>query len=198
MSSFSGAAGGAAGARVLPTLYVPGEQPYVRPGWAGFQTGTAVLIAGEEYFIPIYVSRTTTYDRIAISTQAGAAGLARLGIYNADDDLQPSTRILDAGTVDVSGAAGYKVKTISQELLEGFYFLTAVSDVAPTCYGPDATGMASLPITASGANASVMKQAVLAVLNQEGHVAGGLPDPATTPEHDRDARYAIVSLREVL
>jgi hypothetical protein len=157
-----------------------------------------VLIAGEAYFIPIYVSRTTTYDRIGIYTQTGAAGLMRLGIYNADANLHPSTLVLDAGTVDVSGAAAAKAKTIGQELTEGYYFLTAVCDATPTVYGPDATGMASLPITASGASQSVMKQAVLAALGKVGYVAGGLPDPSDVAEHDRDARYAFVSLREVL
>lgn len=197
MSSYSGGAGGAAGARRLPTIYVPGEQPYVRPGWAGYGTGTAVLVAGEEYFSPVYVSRTTTYDRIAISVQGAAAGLLRLGIYNVDANLHPSTLVLDAGTIDVSGT-GHKEKTISQQLTEGYYLLAAVSDVTPTCYGPDATGMASLPITASGANPSVMKQTVLAAVGKAGHVAGGLPDPAEAAEHDRDSRYAFVSLREVL
>lgn len=197
MSSFSSEAGGVAGARALPTIYVPGEQPYVRPGWAGYTTGTAVLIADREYFTPIYVSRTTTYDRLAIYVQSAAAGLARLGIYNADVNLQPSTLVLDAGTVDVS-TTGAKEKTISQELTEGYYFLAVVSDVAPTCYGPDATAMASLPITASGSNSSIMKQTTLSVGAQGSHVSGGFPASAVVPTDDQDSRYAISSLREVL
>jgi hypothetical protein len=184
-------------ARQKPTIYVPGEQPYVRPGWAGYLTGTVNTLAGAEEFGPIYVSRTTSYDRIGLWVQSEVVGLARLGIYNADADLQPSSLVLDAGTVDLS-TTGAKELTIDQDLDEGYYFLVAVANAVATMYCFDATAAVSMPVTAKGTNISVMADVCLVATGQVAHVAGGLPATAVTPNNDRDVRYIFTGLREVI
>ena len=55
--------------------------------------------------------------------QAGALG--RLGIYNADENWQPTTLVIDAGTVDNS-AVGLKSIAIDVDLPPGRY-LTALN-----------------------------------------------------------------------
>lgn len=186
------------GARRLPTIYVPGEQPYVRPGWAGYLNGTVNLLVGGEDFAPIYVSRTTSYDRIALWVDAEhGAGSARLGIYNADDDLQPSSLVCDAGTVNV-GSAGAKEIVIAQTLDEGYYFLVSVASVAATVRCFDANAAISMPVTAHGSSASLMQKVGLVLAAQDAHVAGGFPATAVVPTNDRDAKYIYMCLREVL
>lgn len=72
------------------------------------------------------VSATTTFDRIGIEvTAAVASSTIRLGIYRCVGGI-PTTRILDAGTVD-SSTTGAKEITISQSLSPGLYVIVAVS-----------------------------------------------------------------------
>ena len=72
-------------------------------------------------FFPIYVPQPLTVDRIGISVvlePPSPTDTARLGIYN-DTDGVPSTVVLDAGTVSVSGTPytlGQFEITISQAL----------------------------------------------------------------------------------
>jgi hypothetical protein len=73
---------------------------------------------------PIIVDRTLTADRLAISTPGAFSGTAtvRLGIYS-DTNGQPSSLVLDAGTVSVTAASTIFQITISQSLSAGTYWL---------------------------------------------------------------------------
>jgi hypothetical protein len=105
--------------------------------------GTGVMTA-----VPFWVHATTTFDRIGCSiTTAGAAGtVIRLGIYT-DSLGQPSTKVLDAGTVAGDAVASPEL-TISQSLTAGWYWLAAVSQVgSATLRGVSSTAM--LPVGAS-------------------------------------------------
>jgi hypothetical protein len=85
-------------------------------------------------YLPLYISKTTTVDRIAISTGSTFSGTAtiRLGIYN-ESNGQPSTVLLDAGTVSATAASTNYEITISQSLSPGFYFLAFCQQgTAPT------------------------------------------------------------------
>jgi hypothetical protein len=76
------------------------------------------------YYQPIYISKTNTFDRIALHTQGDFSGstTVRMGIYNDSDGL-PTTVLLDAGTVSPSAAnTNYQI-TISQSLSPGLYWL---------------------------------------------------------------------------
>jgi len=102
------------------------------PGVEISGVGTSGLTANRLYYYPIYVATPITLDRIAIEvTTAGAAATkARLGIYNANVNWQPTTLVLDAGTVAVD-TTGLKAITISQTLPAGRYLLCLVSNGAP-------------------------------------------------------------------
>jgi len=72
------------------------------------------------------VSATTTFDRIGIEvTTAVASSTVRLGIFQCVGGV-PTTRVLDAGTID-SSTTGAKEITISQSLSPGLYVLLAVA-----------------------------------------------------------------------
>jgi hypothetical protein len=81
---------------------------------------------------PILVVTPITVDGIVIevATAGGASTTARLGIYNADADWQPTSRVIDAGTVAVD-STGVKTAVISQVLAAGRYLLAFNTDGAP-------------------------------------------------------------------
>jgi hypothetical protein len=78
-------------------------------------------------FMPFLVEQTQSFDRIAIQTTSSFTGTAtyRLGIYN-NGDRQPTTVLLDAGTVLASATSTIYAITISQSLSAGWYWLAAV------------------------------------------------------------------------
>jgi len=75
---------------------------------------------------PIYVPNTITATSLSIQCTAfTTAGLVRMGIYNSGSNGQPSTLLLDAGTVNVTSIATFSI-TISRSLAPGWYWLAAV------------------------------------------------------------------------
>lgn len=98
-------------------------------------TLTASTVFQTVYYTPISFVRTETFDRILMTTGSSytGTGVVRLGIYNNDDTTgKPSTVVLDAGTVSVTGTnTAYEI-TISQSLAPGNYWLAFVEQTAPT------------------------------------------------------------------
>jgi hypothetical protein len=91
------------------------------------QAATADRIVYQPFIVPV----TTTFTRIGVAVNAGAAGNARLGIYNAADGV-PTSLVLDAGEINTA-TSGTKEITISQELSPGMYFLAQTySSGSPT------------------------------------------------------------------
>ena len=75
---------------------------------------------------PILISQSTTFDRMSIFTNSvtGSALTARLGIYSSNSNNQPSSLVLDAGTLTVAvGTYGRTDITINQTLTPGIYWL---------------------------------------------------------------------------
>ncbi len=75
-------------------------------------------------YVQFYVPESTTFNRIACRTGNSFSGTAevRMGIYN-NSGFQPSTVLLDAGTVScTTNNTTYEI-TISQTLAEGWYWL---------------------------------------------------------------------------
>ena len=87
---------------------------------AGSTTGTVS-------YLPFLVERTTTFDRIACRTSTTITGTStvRLGIYN-NSNKQPTTVLLDAGTVSVNATSTIFSITINQTLNPGWYWLAHV------------------------------------------------------------------------
>lgn len=103
------------------------------PGVAMIGRATAVLTADVTYYGPFILQTQVTADRIAAEvTSAGAAGkVIRMGIYNADFDWQPTTLVVDGGTIAADSATVQTV-TISQVLVPGRYLLALNSNGTPT------------------------------------------------------------------
>jgi len=74
------------------------------------------------------VIRKTRFDRIGIWIYGIASGKVRLGIYNCDDELYPSTLAVDVGERDNVSALGEI--TIDQTLDKGNYFLAFILDAS--------------------------------------------------------------------
>jgi hypothetical protein len=150
----------------------------------------------------IFVSRILlaagTLDRIAIQhlSVSAASEVARLGIYK-DSSGRPGALVVDAGTVDLSTAAGYKALTISAPVDAAWYWLAAVRQ------GP--TNTAGLLVFSNDEQRSGSTQWVefdglilqttltLATLTD---VSGALPDPFGTPTMSQDEGTApVVAVR---
>lgn len=118
-------------------------------------TASAGLTNNRLYYVPFLVTVSTTFDRIAVNhaaNLAGAGSVARLGIYNSSGGV-PSTRLLDAGTVDLTTAAAFKAVTISQTLEPGLYWLACVAQFTSTptfTAGPPSVAVPSDTATATG------------------------------------------------
>lgn len=73
-----------------------------------------------------------TFTQLAMGVSATGGTVARLGIYNVNSVGQPTTLILDAGTVDTSAGTGNKTIAISQVLDPGLYSFAYLGDGTPT------------------------------------------------------------------
>ena len=90
-------------------------------------TQATVTTTGTVSYLPFLVERTTTFDRIACRTSTTITGTStvRLGIYN-NSNKQPTTVLLDAGTVSVNATSTIFSITINQILNPGWYWLAHV------------------------------------------------------------------------
>lgn len=110
------------------------------------------------------VSATTTFDRIGIEvTSAIASSTVRLGIFLCVGGI-PSTRVLDAGTID-SSTTGAKEIIISQSLTPGLYALLAVAQGGAS--GATVRGR-------NGAYGVVPPQTTIANQNNQGFIVAGV------------------------
>jgi hypothetical protein len=75
-------------------------------------------------FSSLFIPSAHAFDRIAIYSSGGAGtNNIRMGVYNNDRATgQPSTVLLDAGTVAVSAVGVFQI-TISQTLAAGWYWV---------------------------------------------------------------------------
>jgi hypothetical protein len=94
------------------------------------------VVNSRAYYTPIFIDKTTSFDRIAIRTSTFVGtSTVRLGIYN-DTNGKPSTVALDAGTVSCTAATTVYEITISQSLAPGIYWLAFCQQgTAPTTPG---------------------------------------------------------------
>src|SRR5687768_6714110 len=95
-----------------PTEVVPGRlkaSAVAHPGLPGteFQSnGTQAVVADQVRYNGFIVDAPITLDRLVCEvTATGTATLLRLAIYNADTDWQPTTLVVDGGTVTAAGVA---------------------------------------------------------------------------------------------
>ena len=95
------------------------------------------------YYTPIFISTSTTYDRLSCRTGTfSTASTVRLGIYN-DTNGAPGTLLLDAGTVSATSATTDFLITINQTLAAGFYWLAfnSISNTTTAFLGAASAGV---------------------------------------------------------
>ena len=100
-------------------------------------------VANTIRYVPFYIDQDITVTRMGINVvSAGAASsTCRLGIYTNDSNTtQPSTRLVDTGTIDLVATGAKSVTGLSVALTKGLYWFAY--------FGNSASGT----ITAVGAN----------------------------------------------
>lgn len=102
--------------------------------YSQFHTNSNETIGNQvQYFTPVFIPETASYDRLQILTIGTFSGTAtvRLGIYS-DSNGQPGNLVLDAGTVSCTAASTAYTITINQSLNTGWYWLSACTQGAAT------------------------------------------------------------------
>lgn len=127
--------GSGGGATAIPEgrLVAGGTTYYSIPGVDITTVATLALVANTVRYEPFLVVTPITLDQLACEvTSSGAGGTTcRMGIYNADSNWQPTTLVLDAGTVTADSNA-IKAISVNQTLTPGRYLFAINSDGAPT------------------------------------------------------------------
>lgn len=175
------------------SLPFPSTEVWELPGWSWRQGAVGqAAIAGRLVYIPIFVARNTTYDRIGLWVTAGdaAGGVCELRIYNWEDGI-PTTQILAPGTVSTN-AGGAKEIIISLYLARGSYCLATRCDQTPGLAGINLGEEFTAPVRSMLNSVLLTAGAWNNVLT---FVTGVMADPATTPTAVTDPRFATVRLR---
>ena len=151
-----------------------------------FSTSSFTIEANKLYAIPFAAARAMTVDRIAfkVATPGAAGTKARLGIYNSGTEGEPTSLLLDAGTVPVDTET-VKSIAIEQALSKGIYWLAAVSDGTPKVIRHYAM---STPYGIISDWTQMVSHIYVA------HAFGALPDPFGTPD-EATAEGIYISLR---
>lgn len=97
-----------------------GTSPVERYYVAGHWTGNLGSISYSDNFIiaaPLIMPSRSRIDRIGIRVLGGAAGTARIGIYNATSgtNMMPWALLHDSGELDTS-STGFKIATVNWAL----------------------------------------------------------------------------------
>ena len=104
------------------------------------------------YGFPICIARDMTFDRIAIHVSTAVADKkARLGIYDVNSLLEPTTLVLDAGEVSVA-ATGVQAIVINQKLTKATYVVVVNSEGAPGFRAFQGTGYLGMSSTSFAAD----------------------------------------------
>ncbi len=109
-------------------LSIPGVQ-----GPSGVTTGVSTI--DRVLYHPFVVDHPIQVDQLTITVTSAGAGstTARMGIYHADNEFQPLSLVVDAGTVAVD-STGVKHLAVSpaELLLPGRYVMALNTDGTPT------------------------------------------------------------------
>lgn len=114
---------------LMPTPTKSGR--WVSGAFGPFTTNqpAADLLVGIPY--PVHVAHSLDRIGIYIQTSGSSGSVVRLGIFKADANGVDYTKVLDAGTIDGTQAAGGYSITIGQALSVGLYLLVMVSQGSP-------------------------------------------------------------------
>lgn len=104
------------------------------PGCEVISNGTQAIIANQVRYQGFIVDTPITLDQLTCSISAtGTATLIRMAIYNADLDWQPTSLVVDGGTVSAAAAVPVAA-TINTVLLPGRYLTALNADGTATLF----------------------------------------------------------------
>jgi hypothetical protein len=131
------------------------------------------LTVNRIYYMPWFVSTPISIDQLVVevTVASAAATVTRVALYNADTAWQPTSRVIDAGTVD-STTTGVKTISVSLALPVGRYLAAVISDGVPTLR------VARGGTRYVGINAAIGASALIQQLTATGS-GNALPDPGT-------------------
>jgi len=99
-------------------------------------SATTSVAANYLYAVPFYAAAAKTVIAMILEVTTLGAGSSRLGIYTDDGSLYPGTRLLDAGTIDVSSTGFKEITALNQALAANtLYWLVCVSNVTHVVRG---------------------------------------------------------------
>jgi len=101
------------------------------PGVEASAVTTAAIVANTIIYQPFLVVTAITLDQLICEITTGVAGNARMGIYNADRNWQPTSLVVDGGQF-ATGVAAVITLAINVTLQPGRYLFTLHSNVDPT------------------------------------------------------------------
>lgn len=158
--------GGGGGAAPQLTLASISNNYYTRRGSGAT---TTALVANRRYGALFYhPGGTVTELSIAVTTAGGVGSLIRLGLRNCNQSTgQPTTIVVDAGTVDSSSTGLKQVTGLSASVSAGWYILECTANSAPTVPGLSApTADFGMELTAVGINpiATIFRDATFGAL----------------------------------
>jgi hypothetical protein len=175
-----------------PTSITPALTRWVIPGWTfdGNAVGM-IMINGRITYVPIFVSRLTTYIRVGVDVSTNAPGQTLdLRIF-ADDDGVPGALVEDFGNVSLNAVAIVEI-VISTTLPRGFYWLAyrTTAGAGARIDGPNASLTVKCPVAGRVATPGAPAYPLLAVV-------AAWADPAPAATIMVDCPSAGVFLREV-
>lgn len=171
-----------------PFKLKPAITRYVLPGWYIGEKGTHIPVVGMIYYIPIFVTETTTYTRICMDVKNEAAGTADLRIFNWNNGL-PGSLVLSAGTVN-TGTIGAKEIIIAQQLTRGYYFVAYRCTAAPTLHCAETSYALTVPIPGLVDSSAIRISKIVLT------VSAAYADPAPAPTGALDAWASAIYLKE--
>lgn len=118
------------------------------PGVVMTATQNQATTASQAYYQPFIVQKqvTLTALKARVGTQSATGGaLARVSIYNADSNWQPTTLVLDAGTIAVDSNGVKTISSLNTALPPGLYLARLQSDASAS--QPTYAGFRGSPIT---------------------------------------------------
>ena len=105
-------------------LTVGATTSYHLPGGsAGSASGGTSPGVNNDVWSPFLLTLPMRLVGIETIVTTGAAGLARLGLYNASDRWNPTTLVVDGGDVDTTGTGSKVVSTNNVVLMPGRYVM---------------------------------------------------------------------------
>ncbi len=136
-----------------------------------------------------------TYDRIGVWLQSAGAAIIRIGLYAAGSEGLPAARVLDAGTIDVSGSTGLREITISQTVTAGWYWASVSADSYTSTFSLYGLNNALAPFIAGGVHNSSAAIKQKPGVASTGFGTSGIPDPFPTPTWSPDGAPKVILRR---